>query len=311
MHHKPIHARRVQLALATLAVTLALSLSACGGGDEVVAITPQTAIQKMGYGESELYDPQHNPQGHVLGAGETAVLHLEAASAPAASGDTGTPGVDTLWLQTDSGGPVQLSLDDEGLALIARAELLDANGQVLLDINNTRHVDQTEVVAGRYALRLSAAHQQANTVPVFIQLPPAAARTTVGLGTAALSGPAAVDTLRMTLACPGCDLTRADLMYANLSGADLSMANLTYANLKFAKLPGANLSGAKLLWAQFTHADLSGANLSNANLSFAGLLYANLTGANVTGADFFAAEFTFATWTDGRKCAAFSYGYCR
>ena len=80
--------------------------------------------------------------------------------------------------------------------------------------------------------------------------------------------------------CPGADLRGADLSKERLDGANLSRANLS------------------LTW-------LIGANLSYAKLYYTNLRDANLSGANLTGA-----SLTGATWTDGRRCYAWSVGSC-
>ena len=71
-----------------------------------------------------------------------------------------------------------------------------------------------------------------------------------------------VKRLKALNACPGCDLT----------GADLSEVHLEYVNLK-----GANLSSAKLVGT-----DLSRANLEGADLNFANLRDANIKNATRT-----------------------------
>ena len=79
------------------------------------------------------------------------------------------------------------------------------------------------------------------------------------LGTAIASDPEHVKRLRETRACPGCDLSNAELAGAHLENADVHDANLSGAMLYRANLKGANLSGARL-----AGADLKGANLSGA-----------------------------------------------
>lgn len=54
-----------------------------------------------------------------------------------------------------------------------------------------------------------------------------------------------------TNACPGCDLSGANLRGANLSGADLRNANLSYADLRGTNLQNANLAGANLYGALY------------------------------------------------------------
>lgn len=100
----------------------------------------------------------------------------------------------------------------------------------------------------------------------------------------------AVNQLRSTKQCPGCDLQGADLERADLSSANLSNANLTRAELEKANLSNANLSGANLTNADLENANFTGANLQNANLTGADLEEANFTGADVTGANFTGAK---------------------
>ena len=103
-------------------------------------------------------------------------------------------------------------------------------------------------------------------------------------------------------ACPGCDLTAADLSRRVLQHADLRAANLTGARLIRANLHGANLARARLVAAQLNGVDLSFANLSGANLSRAilrGDVYligfyderSDLRGADLRGANFSSASF--------------------
>ncbi|MCW5696451.1 MAG: pentapeptide repeat-containing protein [Bauldia sp.] len=87
-------------------------------------------------------------------------------------------------------------------------------------------------------------------------------------------------------ACPGCDLTGADLKRRNLAGADLAGAVLTNANLHRANLAdailaGADLTGANLNRASLLRADLSGADLTGAMAFDADMSRANLAGATL------------------------------
>jgi uncharacterized protein YjbI with pentapeptide repeats len=104
------------------------------------------------------------------------------------------------------------------------------------------------------------------------------------------TGQDALNQLRSTKQCPGCNLQGAKLKRTDLSGANLSNANLTRAELEKANLSNANLSGANLTKADLEDAILSGANLQNANLTRADLEDANFTGANITGANFTGAK---------------------
>lgn len=132
----------------------------------------------------------------------------------------------------------------------------------------------------------------------------------------ALSGDEALKQLMEENACPGCDLSEANLMREDLSEADLQKADLNGANLfrtKFseAQLHGANLHGANLLQANLRGANLSEADLSEARLTGAQLQEADLTGANLTDAKLSGANLTGAVWHDGRECKPGSIGRCR
>lgn len=97
--------------------------------------------------------------------------------------------------------------------------------------------------------------------------------------------PKAIGRLMDDNACPGCDLSGADLAKAELSGAGLTAANLSGANLKDTVLLGATLNDA----------NLSGANLAGAYLSDATFGGAILTGAHLRGAKLDGADLTAAT----------------
>ena len=64
--------------------------------------------------------------------------------------------------------------------------------------------------------------------------------------TVAAANPDHVRRLQTTNACPGCDLSRANLRGWNLHNADLRNADLSYADLREADLSKANLTGANL-----------------------------------------------------------------
>ena len=85
-----------------------------------------------------------------------------------------------------------------------------------------------------------------------------------------------VQRLLKTKACPGCDLSGADLRQCRLTKAKLNGANLSGAQLNLADLSGANLQQAILF-----ETDLSGADLS----------FADLNGAEFRGTIFEGAHF--------------------
>lgn len=64
--------------------------------------------------------------------------------------------------------------------------------------------------------------------------------------TVAAANPDHVRRLQNTNACPGCDLSRANLRGWNLRNADLRNADLSYADLRDADLSNANFTGANL-----------------------------------------------------------------
>lgn len=104
----------------------------------------------------------------------------------------------------------------------------------------------------------------------------------------------------------GANLSNASLVGANLQGSHLGSSDLSYANLGAANLQAADLRSANLKGAMLHKTDLSNSTLNDADLS-----YANLLGANVSGAILKNADLSKATWTDGRQCAAGSFGVCR
>ena len=100
----------------------------------------------------------------------------------------------------------------------------------------------------------------------------------------------ALEELKATGSCSGCDLNSAvlgkvDLSEADLTQADLRGAVLDKANLTGAKLSGAKLSGADLEKANFDGADLRWANLVRADLEKASLEEAILVESKLSGAD--------------------------
>jgi len=91
----------------------------------------------------------------------------------------------------------------------------------------------------------------------------------------------AVQQLRDTGSCAGCNLSGADLNALQAANGDLSFSNMTGADVYRAALAGANMAGATMSDANMRHADLSGADLSGAILTGTNLEGANLTGANM------------------------------
>ena len=263
--------KRIALLLTLLSVLL---LASCGG-DTVV---PQAdSVQKMGFAEGELFDTANNPTGHVLAAGETGILMLEAVGTSSQSGDTGTSGTDEIWLETKTGGPAQLSLDEEGLKIIESAELLDSSRNTVLHIDSTNTSAGKDYFSpGKYILKVVSKHTLTDPVPLFIILPAEDSQATAKTSVKSVSYIAGTSgQLLQTNSCVGCNLSRVDLGSANLSHANLSYSNLDFADLSYANLSYANLFDA----------GLSGADLTNADLTNAKLKYANLTGANLSGAD--------------------------
>ena len=261
---------------------------------------PEPQAQQTGFGEVELYDPVHHPDGHFIKPGQTAILALEGVNGiPTPDpGDTATAGVDEMWFEISEGGNLALSIREATLATIAQAELWNTTGGMLIRVNADTRQGSAELTPGRYGLRLYAAHTQENPLNLFIQVQevpdePATANRVLQ------ASQQQVSLLLQSRNCPGCDLTRADLrgaylLYADLSRADLSRANLTEANLAVALLTGAKLFGAKLFEANLFGADLRSANLFAANLFAANLQGADLSRANLTGADLRSADLTDA-----------------
>ncbi|MDB2410684.1 VPLPA-CTERM sorting domain-containing protein [Pseudomonadales bacterium] len=100
-------------------------------------------------------------------------------------------------------------------------------------------------------------------------------------------------TIEPYAACPG-----GDLSFADLANADLSNANLTYVYLHDANLSGANLSGANFSGGNLYGANLSSANLYGSDLSYAHLFNAELNSADLTNAILSGAELTDAFYND-------------
>ena len=86
-----------------------------------------------------------------------------------------------------------------------------------------------------------------------------------------------------------------------VNGDSLVGVDLEEALLKGADLREADLSGARLKMADLCFADLSGAILDNASLE----------GATIDGAVLTRASLDQTVWTDGKVCAAGSFGDCR
>ncbi|MDD3519191.1 MAG: pentapeptide repeat-containing protein [Chromatiales bacterium] len=309
------------------ALLLAGLLVGCNDSDST---SPEPLVQqKMGYGESELYDPINNPVGALLPAGATAVLFLEAPGATPNEGDTGGVGYDELWFEWPAPTVLAMFMEDQDLGVIARVELWDTNGGLHLGVDAERRYGEVELSAGIYGLRLYAAHDEPAPMSAFIRHEldePSASNQHVSIQ-------ANASDLEMAMQyreCPQCDLAYANLVgadlsyaslaYANLTGADLSRADLLRARLKEAHLTGArlreanlmeaNLEGAYLNGANLNGANLYGTHLSGANLTGATLILANLTNANLSGTNLTGAKLDGARWVNGRICALGSIGRC-
>jgi uncharacterized protein YjbI with pentapeptide repeats len=272
--------KRIALLLTLLSVLL---LASCGG-DTVV---PQAdSVQKMGFAEGELFDTANNPTGHVLAAGETGILMLEAVGTSSQSGDTGTAGTDEIWLETKTGGPVQLEMATDGSAMFASAEILDSTRQSQLRIDIQTPSAQATVPPGKYILRVVSSHTNSDPVPLFITLPAEDSQATAKTSAKSVSYNAGAKTqLLQTNSCVGCDLRYANLSHQNLAYANLNSANLYYANLTSADLYRAGLVNANLRNSFLYNTNLTSANLTSANLTSANLSDANLTSANLTSAN--------------------------
>ncbi len=253
------------------ALLLAGLLIGCNDNDSASS-EPQ---QKMGYGESELYDPTSNPEGALLPEGATAVLSLEAANTPLHEGDTGGVGYDELWFEWPRPTVLGLLMEDEDLGVIARAELWDANGGLHLQVDAENRYAEVDLPAGPYGLRLYAAHDDPTPVSAFIRYELGEESANSRNVRAKSSDSLDVDMALQYGRCMWCDLRG-----ANLSGADFSVGNLYRANLA-----GANLAGANLARAILEKANLDGANLIRANLQETKLYWAKLNGANLQEAN--------------------------
>jgi len=195
--------------MALLLTLLSVLLLASCGGDSV---SPQAeSVQKMGYSEGELFDATNNPAGHVLGAGETGILYLEAAGSSPTGGDTATAGSDEIWLETKTGGPVQLEIATDGSAVFSSADLLDSTRQSLLHIDSLTPSAQATFLPGKYILRVVSSHTNPDPVPLFITLPADDSQAAAKTSAKSVSYSAVVSNLLKTNGCVGCNLSYADL----------------------------------------------------------------------------------------------------
>lgn len=91
----------------------------------------------------------------------------------------------------------------------------------------------------------------------------------------------ALNQLRETRQCRGCNLRGADLRRMDLKGVDLTAADLRGADLRGADLRSSDLNSVDLTDAKLTDADFRGAYLEKANLTGADLRDANLKSADL------------------------------
>jgi hypothetical protein len=120
---------------------------------------PEPQAPQMGFGEVELYDPVHHPDGHFIQPGQTAILALEGMNGTPTPdpGDTASAGVDEMWFEISKGGNLALSIRETTLATIAQAELWNTTGGMLIRVNADARQGSAALTPGRYGLRLYAA----------------------------------------------------------------------------------------------------------------------------------------------------------
>ncbi len=239
--------------------------------------------EQRGFGESELYDPARNPNGAMVKAGHTLALAIEAAGdGPArAEGDTGETGFDEVWFMVEEAGSVGLKIADQAREMVARIELRDRGGSLLLAVDHAKPEDGLDLAPGQYRLRIFAGHSESEPMTGFLQF---RKMETVGQKEPGL---------RESLWSWAWVMVGGDCRYCDLKGADLSSMlhirarDLSYANLDQAKLTGVNLSDSNLSYASLWDSDLSYTNLTRVNLFQVYLGRTNRNYANLSG----------ATWT--------------
>lgn len=290
-----------------LALSLALCLAACGGGNDGIAVqgtqlgNDELPAPLYGRLESQLYDPVNNPTGSVLKRGSGAVsLQLESSSGTAlpVSGDTSSVGTDAFWVDVTRDATLGVQLTDASLQMVSAVELYNANNVRVWRADASQKQASIQVQRGlltqpwpRYQVRVIAA--TGATSPTLAW---------AWLGWPVNPGASAEDLRRMAQSrpanCAGCNLQGQFLGDQGLHGANLANANLRNAWL--ANTPRASMDpaagalfqlflddsasqGVDLLGANLTGADLSGAVLSGAGRSGARLTGSNLTDATLEG----------------------------
>lgn len=198
-------------------------------------------------------------QGGAAREGQVVVLHLESPEAVNAhAGDTGETGTDVIPYVFERRARRTLRIGSWAHES-SRAELIDADGAVLLAVSGDSPSVAAEVASGRYRLRVSQGEGRRGVGTLFVR----------------------PDTMVVSKNCPGCSLSGADLRRARLAAADLAGADLRTADLSHADLTGARLSGAGIQGAVANGARFSGASLRRANLSSADVIAADLFGADL------------------------------
>ena len=140
-----------------LAFALAVLLQACGGGSDAGRTNPP--IQQKGFAAQELYDPVKNPRGRVLREGDTGILFLSAVPAASNASPGNATGREhaTAWFEIDGPATYDFMLEDEDLAVLAKAEVQNSSGASLLVVDTvTRNASATLVAR---PLRTASAFQ--------------------------------------------------------------------------------------------------------------------------------------------------------
>lgn len=246
----------------------------------------------------------------AVGIDQVGVTFLEPSDAASVLPDTGGSGVDVIPIELAGTTSYSLALDPEdGSGTVARVELRDATGAVLLAIAPATPSGTVLLAPGRYALAIHAGYVRADAEgadhrTVFLRPsgePVAFAPGTNGSGPGTMEAtPETVKRLIATKSCKVCDLR----------GAKLVGAQLRRAQMDQVKLDRADLSSADLSWAMMFKASLVEAKLRSTDLSTTRLSQADLRGADLAGAKLDHTFLDGAKWIDGRTCTSSSVGSC-
>jgi uncharacterized protein YjbI with pentapeptide repeats len=289
---------------ALMAGVLGSLLAACGGSSNPPAFIPQYGVT-----ERQVYEPVRNASGIVVQNGSGAVsLQLESSDTLTPlpmSGDTATPGVDSLYFDILKDGRVNLSLSVQDMQYVASVEVRNAAQELLLKVDADSPQGSVWLRRGdltlpmpRFQVRITSANGAVKNPHLLAWF---------GHNLASTANKYQLGNLPSNLAvqCEGCNLSGAFLGQYRLSGAHLPNADLRNAWLVKVKnfdalllkdfqifklfmnssqIIGSDLSGANLNRVDLTGAVLTGAGDSRADLTGTNLNYATITGINLDGA---------------------------